>query len=239
MSEEKPRLSRRELRERGLLAPITDGTSPLQERSRNRESAGFRSSRRADVTPDVNEVDSTEQEIEVRESEENRRSVFDRFVSDDDEAAAEVLEDRVVSGTVATVTPDGASDEESLEERLLTRVRENGLANEADASDDPAAIGNAGTVSLADEARTVGVDDAVVDAEIIETEYDLDELAEPKRHSFLMILIFILVGLVIGLFIGVGIKSLGASLDGEIQPKFSVDVLQTVDSLQEENSVSI
>lgn len=149
------------------------------------------------------------------------------------------FEDRVVSGTVATVTPDGASDEESLEERLLTRVRENGLANEADASDDPAAIGNAGTVSLADEARTVGVDDAVVDAEIIETEYDLDELAEPKRHSFLMILIFILVGLVIGLFIGVGIKSLGASLDGEIQPKFSVAVLQTVDSLQEENSVSI
>ncbi len=189
MSEDKARPSRRELKERGLLTPITDGTSPLQERVRNWELTGY-SSRRLEDARDAAESEPAEQQDQVPESEENRRSVFDRFVSDDDEVPAEALEGPVVSEAVPVVSSDGVAG-------------------------------------------------AVVDPEIAETEYDLDELAEPKHHSILIVLIFILIGLAIGLFVGWGIKYLGASFDGEIQPNFSVAVVQTVDSLQEENSVSI
>ena len=178
MSEEKPRLSRRELRERGLLAPITEGPSPLEER-RKREAQAQRSSPRATRSDEVAE----------REGELVRSSVFERFVSDDDEAPGDVLEGSVATGTVSGVD--------------------------------------------------AGVADAVVDAERVETEYDLGELAEPKRHGILLILIFILGGLAVGWFIGFGVRSWGAYPDGEISPKFSVAVAQTVDSLQEENSVSI
>lgn len=37
MSEETPRLSRREMRERGLLKPVTTGTSPIEELSQTQE----------------------------------------------------------------------------------------------------------------------------------------------------------------------------------------------------------
>ncbi len=222
MSEEKPHLPRRELRERGLLAPITEGPSPLEER-RKREAPGYRSSRRAASSDDV----------AGRESESARSSVFERFVSDDDEAPTQSGEGGVVSGSESVVDLDanvGDSGESgSLEQRLLARVRE----------DDFASSEGTDVVSTPGEPEAVEVADAVVDAEIIETEYDLDELAEPKRHGILVILIFILGGLAIGLLIGAGFRSWGAYPDGEISPKFSVAVVQTVDSLQEENSVSI
>ncbi len=229
MSEEKPRLSRRELREQGLLAPITEGPSPLDER-RKRESAGPRSSRRARAAEGVIE----------RDSEQGGSSVFDRFVSDDDEAPVEAAESPEVSEAESVVDLDDQADDRddnegdrtepgSLEERLLARVRE----------DDFASSEGTDKVSTPGESRAVEVADAVVDAEIIKTEYDLDERAEPKRPSILMLLIFIIVGIAIGLLAGVGYRSFGAPIDGEISPKFSVAVLQTVDSLQEENSVSI
>lgn len=208
MSEEKPRLSRRELRERGLLAPITEGPSPLEER-RRQQAMGNPSSRRA----------TGMEEIAERESEQSRRSVFERFDSDDDETPAEVFESSVVTPTKS----------ESLEERLLARVREGDFSSAE----------GTGVVSTPGESRAVEVADAVVGADIIATEYDLDELAEPKKHRILLILLFILGGLAIGLFIGFGYRTLGSYPAGEFSPKFSVAVLQTVDSLQEENSVSI
>ncbi|MFT3945241.1 MAG: hypothetical protein QM705_15660 [Ancrocorticia sp.] len=214
MSEEKPRLSRRELRERGLLAPITEGPSPLEERVRQRDLLeGL-----AEVKADAIESGAPGERADAdAQSEPGRSSVFDRFVSDDDEAPADVADGSVGSGVESA----------SLEERLLARVREDGLADET------------GEAEMRGESRALEVADAVVDTEIVTSEYDREELAEPKRHNFLLLFVFILIGLAIGFFATVGWRSLNAYPDGEISPTFSVAVLQTVDSLLEENSVSI
>ena len=74
MSEEKPRRSRRELREKGLLKPVTEGTSPIEELTRTQELNLHRLSRK-----------------EMRERETASRSAVDAEVEAAKKVAAERL----------------------------------------------------------------------------------------------------------------------------------------------------
>lgn len=174
MSEETPRLSRREMRERGLLKPVTTGTSPIEELSQTQELNLRRLSRKelrerstasneavaaelaaaassaSPVTPDEPVIAPGQAEPKIGSARESvvspgssdngaRRSVFDRFSSaqgsadDSHDATAGSQKRELHAGADdASVDFDSESDE-SLEDRLLARVRQ-----------DTAAIGRSG-----------------------------------------------------------------------------------------------
>ena len=120
MSEEKPRLSRREMRERGLLGPVTDGPSPIEELSRTQEITLNRLSRKEMRERERNSKAAVESEVEAAKQEAARRDTEKRAA---EEAARRAAAERASAEAAARAAAN--------RERIAQAQRADAAAQEA------------------------------------------------------------------------------------------------------------
>lgn len=138
MSEEKPRLSRREMRERGLLRPVTDGPSPVEELSRTQEISLNRMSRKEMRERERASQATVDSEVEAAKQEAARRATEQRAA---EEAARKAAAERATAEAAARAAANReriakAQRAEREEQAAATREREQAEQAAAKASAD-------------------------------------------------------------------------------------------------------
>ncbi|MGO1591571.1 MAG: hypothetical protein ACTHW1_10950 [Ancrocorticia sp.] len=174
MSEEKPRLSRRQMREQGMLGPVTDGPSPIEELSRTQEISLNRLSRkemrereRASKAAVDSEVEAAKQEAARRATTQReaeaaaRRAVSERASAEAAARAAANRERIAQAQRAAQAEQDAARHDREQAERAAAAASDDLAAAEATLAESAESSNGAGRRSVferfdADAAGTSG-----------------------------------------------------------------------------------
>ncbi|MGN2367175.1 hypothetical protein ACTFPK_02400 [Actinotignum sp. UMB0459] len=219
MSEGGRRLTRSEMRERGLLKPLEDGeASPVEELRRTRDIPVVRATRRRAILAERAEAveaagAAEEAEVAAPVLSGERISVFDRFEADTEASIGEEEHSLVPPFTASEPAPVSAEAEEaaefseggSLRERLLARTQSDALrASVTEQEPAPPVAENTGNDAAAPfpHASVPAAQPDPLTHEYVD-EDELEDESAPRRWTMTMLLLIVIsvvLGLVIGFF---------------------------------------